>query len=166
MEETTMVLAIRDANGADIELLVELNRCVHDLHLAALPRYFKQPAPDAVAELFRSRLERDDVRVWIASIDVAAVGYAVSVLRERPENTLCLARRFLEVEEIGVARGHREKGVARALIERAITEARSQDIPDLELTSWAFNVDAHAAFQALGFQPMIVRFRHQSREPH
>jgi ribosomal protein S18 acetylase RimI-like enzyme len=160
-----MVLAIRDATAADLEALVELNRCVHDIHLAALPRYFKQPAADAVAELFRSRLDRKDIRVWIASIDGKAVGYAVSALRERPENALCLARRFFELEEIGVARGHRKKGVARALIERAIAEARSKGIPDLELTSWAFNVDAHAAFRALGFQPMIMRFRHQSNDP-
>jgi diamine N-acetyltransferase len=157
-----MVFAIRDATVEDIEVLVELNRSVHDLHLAALPRYFKQAAPDAVAELFRSRLDRVDIRVWIASTDGKAVGYAVSALRERPENALCLARRFFEVEEIGVARGHREKGVARALIERAIAEARSKGIPDLELTSWAFNVDAHAAFRALGFQPMVMRFRHGS----
>jgi GNAT superfamily N-acetyltransferase len=161
-----MILAIRDANGGDVEVLVQLNRCVHDIHVAALPNYFKKPAPDAVAESFRSRLDREDTRVWIATIDDVAVGYAVSVLRERPENTLCLARRFLEVEEIGVARAHREKGVARALIDRAITEARLQGIPDLELTSWAFNIDAHAAFQALGFLPMIVRFRHQSNDSH
>lgn len=161
-----MVFAIRDANGGDVGVLVELNRCVHDIHVAALPKYFKQPAPDGAAELFRSRLDREDTRVWIASIDDVAVGYAVSVLRERPENALCLARRFFEVEEIGVARAHREKGVARALIERAIVEARGQGVPDLELTSWAFNIDAHAAFQALGFQPMIVRFRHQSNDPH
>jgi diamine N-acetyltransferase len=160
-----MQVAIRSASGADVELLVELNRCVHDIHVAALPAYFRQPAPGAVEELFRSRLEHQDTRVWIASIDSAAVGYAVSVLRERPENAVCFARRFCEVEEIGVARGHRKKGVARALVVRAITEARLQGVPDVELTSWAFNTDAHAAFQALGFRPMIVRFRHQGELP-
>jgi hypothetical protein len=46
------------------------------------------------------------------------------------------------------------------LVARVLGEARSQGL-EVELTSWAFNTDAHAAFRALGFSPMIVRFRHE-----
>ncbi|HMI87857.1 MAG TPA: GNAT family N-acetyltransferase [Polyangiaceae bacterium] len=157
-----MLITIRDAEDHDVHLLADLNRFVQDLHVAALPEYFKHPESGAVAESFRSRLHRPDVRVWIAHMGDGAVGYAVSVLRERAENALCLARRFYELEEIAVSLAHRRQGVARALVERVLTEARLQGVPDVELTSWAFNVDAHAAFQALGFWPMIVRLRHES----
>jgi ribosomal protein S18 acetylase RimI-like enzyme len=159
-----MLITIRDATAQDVDTLSDLNRFVQGIHIAALPTHFKHPEPGAVAESFRSRLARQDVRVWIASIDEVAVGYVVSVLRERPESALCRARRFYEVEEIGVSPAHRRQGVARALVQHLLTEAHSQGVPDIELTSWAFNTDAHAAFQALGFRPMIVRFRHASHE--
>jgi ribosomal protein S18 acetylase RimI-like enzyme len=157
-----MLITIRDAENRDVDLLADLNCFVQDIHVAALPGYFKQPETGAVAASFRSRLHRSDVRVWIAHIGEVAVGYAVSVLRERPENALSLARRFCELEEIAVSLAHRQQGVARALVERVLVEARSQGVPDVELNSWAFNVDAHAAFQALGFRPMSVRFRRES----
>jgi ribosomal protein S18 acetylase RimI-like enzyme len=83
-------------------------------------------------------------------------------VRERPENALCLARRFYEVEEIAVSAGYRRQGVARALIEHVLAHARSAGIADVELTSWSFNVEAHAAFVALGFRPMVIRFGRSS----
>src|SRR5690606_30212891 len=115
-----------------------------------------------VAESFRSKLRSQGVRAWIASVGRVEVGYAVTVLRERPANALCLARQYYELDEIGVAPAHRRQGVARALVERVVSEAKSRGVPDVELTSWAFNSAAHDAFRALGFQPMIVRFRHGS----
>jgi ribosomal protein S18 acetylase RimI-like enzyme len=150
---------IRAAEERDVDSLAGLNAFVHDIHVAALPSYFRHPEPGRVAESFRARLGRQDVRVWIASVGELVVGYVVSVLRERSETTLSLARRFWEVEEISVSPAHRRQGVARALVERVVSEARLEGAPDVELTSWAFNTDAHAAFQALGFRPMIVRFR-------
>jgi N-acetyltransferase len=156
-----MTISVRDAEDRDVDLLVSLSRFVQDLHSAALPSYFKQPEPGAVAELFRSRLERTDVRIWIASLGDLAAGYVVSVLRDRSDNAVCRRRRFRELDEISVAPAHRRQGVARALVEHAVSHARLEGIVDVELTSWIFNTDAHTAFQALGFRPMVVRFRHQ-----
>lgn len=158
-----MTITVREAQERDVDLLVEMNRIVHDLHIAAAPAYFRQPEPGAVAELFRSRIGRPDVRVWIANIGEVAAGYAVSVIRQRPENAICLARRFYELEEIGVSPAYRQLGVARALIERVLADARAQGVRDVELTAWSFNTDAQAAFEALGFRPMTVRFQRASR---
>lgn len=53
---------------------------------------------------------------------------------------------------------HRRQGVCRALLDRAVTEAKLEGLAEVELSSWAFNTDALAAFRALGFQPRFVRF--------
>jgi hypothetical protein len=29
---------------------------------------------------------------------------------------------------------------------------------DIEMSSWSFNVEAHAAFRRLGFTPKVIRF--------
>jgi ribosomal protein S18 acetylase RimI-like enzyme len=157
-----MTITVREAQEWDIDFLVEMNRIVHDLHVAAVPAYFRHPEPGAIAELFRSKLRHPDVRVWIASVGEVPAGYAVSVFRERLENAICLARRFYELDEIAVSPAHRQMGVARALAERVLADACAQGVRDVELTAWSFNSVAHAAFESLGFRPMTVRFRRES----
>ncbi len=158
-----MLIDIHEAENADVDALTQLNRHVHDIHVAALPTHFRHAPPEAIAQLFRSRLETPATRVWVASIGKTAVGYAVSTLRERAENARWFPRRFWEIEEIAVAPAHRRHGVARALIERVVDAARSQGGLDVELTAWSFNTNAHAAFEALGFRPTMVRFKYDAK---
>lgn len=159
---SAMTITVREAQERDIDLLVEMNRIVHDLHIAAVPAFFKHPEPGAVAELFRSRLRQPEGRVWIASVGEVPAGYAVSVIRERPENAICSAQRFYELEEVGVLPAHRQRGVARTLVNRVLADARAQGVRDVQLTCWSFNAEAQAAFEALGFRPMTVRFQRES----
>ncbi len=157
-----MTITVREAQERDIDLLVDMNRMVHELHVAAVPAYFRHPEPEAVAELFRSRLQQPEGCVWIASVGEVPAGYAVSVIRERPENAICSAQRFYELQEVGVSPAHRQRGVARALVERVLANARAEGVRDVQLTCWSFNAEARAAFEALGFRPMTVRFQRES----
>jgi len=113
--------------------------------------------------LFRSRLQQPEVRIWIACAGEERAGCAVTSIRERAENVLCRAQRFCELEEIGVSPKYQRQGVARALIERLLADARARGISDVQLTCWAFNTEAQAAFAALGFRPMNIRFQRESR---
>jgi ribosomal protein S18 acetylase RimI-like enzyme len=157
-----ITITVREAQERDIDLLVDMNRIVQDLHLAAAPAYFRHPEPGTVAELFRSRLRQPEGRVWIASVGEVPAGHAVTVLRERPENAICSAQRYLELEEVGVSPTHRQRGVARALVEHVLADACAHGVRDVQLTCWSFNAEAQAAFKALGFRPMTVRFQRES----
>lgn len=157
-----MTITVREAQERDIDLLVDMNGIVHELHIAAEPAYFRHPEPGAVAELFRSRLLQPEARVWIASVGEVPAGHAVAVIRERPENAFCWAQRFYELEEVLVSPAHRQRGVARALVERALAHARAQGVCDVQLNCWSFNAEAQAAFAALGFRPLMVRFQRES----
>ena len=57
---------------------------------------------------------------------------------------------------------HRQRGVARTLVERVLASARAQGVRDVQLTCWSFNAEAQAAFEALGFRPMTVRYQRES----
>jgi GNAT superfamily N-acetyltransferase len=155
---------IRDAEERDVDALGDLGRFVHDIHVHAQPAYFRSVEPGVIGEYFRLKLQDPNVRACIAHLGDLPVGYAVRVLRERPEDARCLARRFYEIEEIAVSHSHRKLGVARALVEHVLREARSVGIHGVELTCWSFNATAHAAFEALGFRPMVVRFRRETQE--
>lgn len=153
-------IGIRDAKEQDAALLAALSRFVHEAHVAAHPAHFKPFDAGAIGEQFRTRLPSPTVRVFIASFGELPVGYIGVAVRERPEDARCFARRFYEIEEIAVSPEHRRQGVARALVEHVLREARAHGIDGVELTSWSFNTTAHAAFEALGFRPRVVRFRH------
>lgn len=153
-----MTTCVRLANHRDVELLVTLNQVVQELHVAARPDYFKQVDAREVAAWFRSRLQKDTVRAWIAEYKGSLAGYALTQTFDRAENTFCSARRFCEIDQIAVAPAFRRCGVARALAQHVLDDARARGIPEVELTSWSFNHQAQAAFRALGFVPNVLRF--------
>jgi ribosomal protein S18 acetylase RimI-like enzyme len=142
--------------------LLELNLLVHDIHVKAFPEYFKPLEPAVLTEWFRTMLARRDVRTCLADLNGASVGYALAVFRDRPENDFCFARRICEVDQIGVAPGFRGRGVARALLDHVVAIARTEGVPDVELTSWSFNSGAHRAFERAGFRSRVVRFGRRS----
>lgn len=153
---------VRAAELGDVEALVTLNRWVQELHVAGQPDYFKVVDESAVRDWFASMLENATVRVWLAESAGSPAGYALIVTYDRPENTFKIARSFCEIDQIVVSPAFRRQGIARALVGRALSDARSRGIPDLELTSWCFNAEAHGAFRALGFEPKRVRFWQRS----
>jgi GNAT superfamily N-acetyltransferase len=153
-----MTIEIRQAVPADVPRLVELHREVHAVHLAARPDQFKATRDDEIAERYRNRLSSPSNRVWLAELQGRAVGHVVAVQLERAEHAMCPARRWWEVEEIGVTTSERRSGIARALLQTVVDAAHAAGVTEIELNSWAFNVDAHAAFRSFGFVPKVIRF--------
>jgi len=156
------MISVRSANRSDAELLANLNRFVQELHFTHMPQRFKPVENGATAEWFKSMMENPAVRAWIAEAEGTAAGYVLTVTYDRPETAFCFRRVCCEIDQISVSPEFRKKGVAKALVERVLAEARSSGIPDIELNSWSFNTEAHDAFGALGFVPQIVRFNRTS----
>ena len=157
-----MSVNVRQATVDDVDDLVALSRCVQELHVAHRPDTFKDADSDYVAEWFNSKLQDPAVRAWIAESDGRPVGYVLAINHDRPENTFCFARRFCEIDQIGVLPAFRRKGIARLLVHQVLEYVQSEDITDVELTSWSFNSEAHDAFRALGFTDKVVRFERKN----
>jgi len=155
----SMEVTVRVATVDDVPLLVELTGFVQGLHVAAEPAYFHDADSAALEGKFREHLAEPGAAVWIACLRDAPIGYLVSFVRERSATAVTTTRRFLEIDQIGVHPAFRRNGLARALVKRALVQARERGIEQAELVSWSFNTEAHAAFDALGFRPMVVRFR-------
>jgi len=153
-----MAITVRQADVGDVEALVVLNRFVQDLHVARQPEYFKRADAMLVADWFLCMLRNTAARVWIAESDGHPVGYALTITYDRPENAFCPSRSFCEVDQIAVSAAFRRRGIARALLDCVLEDARSRAVYDVELSSWSFNVDAHDTFRALGFTEKSVRF--------
>ena len=158
-----MAIEVRRAVTGDVEALVRLQREIQELHILNRPEDFKAGDDLAVAAWIRDRIGATDATVWVAVIAGEVLGNAVAVSKHRADHLLSPAREWCEVEQIVVTRAHRRKGIARALLQAVVVDARSRGLEQIELTSWSFNTEAHKAFAAFGFEPKIVRFELRSR---
>ncbi len=140
---------------AAIVTLIEIPQA---LHVAAHPEIFKAPDRLELEAQYRIALERPAVHAWLAEIDATPVGYVFAVERETEANPVCFAYRWLELDQIGVRASERRRGIGRALIERVFAHARTLGYERVELNTWAFNREAHRAFEALGFAPRRIRY--------
>ena len=151
-------MKIRRAVVGDEHTIAALNRFVHEMHHARRPDYYKAWRADDVAAWFRERLENPLPALWIAEEGGVAVGYVVVFFHEWSENPFRQTRRWCEIDQIAVDPAWRRRGVGLALMRAALDEARARAMQSVELSSWAFNTDAHAMVRRLGFGPRVVTF--------
>jgi len=156
-------IKIRAARGDDAVLLATLGGVVQELHFRERPDVFKPTDVVALEGWFRATLAAGHAMVWIAELGGMPVGYAVVVEHRRDENVFCHERRWHEVEQLGVHPGHRRHGVARALLQHALTSATEAGANEVELNTWIFNQAAHRAFERVGFAARNLRFERRLR---
>lgn len=153
-----MTAQIRRATDEDVGALVALQWEIHQLHLANRPDFFKPTNDDEVAVWLRGLLHSESAQLWVAIDEGNVVGSVLTNQRQRLDSIFSSALTWCEVDQIVVAVAHRCRGVARALLNAAIDDARARGIAEVQLSSWGFNHDAHAAFERLGFAPKLIRF--------
>ena len=157
-----MSVSIRAAVLGDVQGLTILNGFVQDLHVARRPDSFKPSTQEEVVDWFSRLLRSTSARMWIAEEAGAAVGYVLTMVQERPESPFCRPRRWCEIDQIAVDPDSRRKGVATALIQKALTEAAAEGFAEVELCTWSFNVEAQSLFKKFGFEPKFLRWERKS----
>jgi ribosomal protein S18 acetylase RimI-like enzyme len=157
-----MELTIRPAAPGDANSLATLHAHVHDLHVANIPQHFKPTVFDDVVAWFNEVMEKPTAHIWIAVEGEVPLGYVCAFRHEREENVFSHPRQWMEIDAIAVSPQRRRNGVGRALVEHVLRFAHAEGLSDVELTSWAFNTDAIAAFRSLGFAPKYSRYSRKS----
>jgi ribosomal protein S18 acetylase RimI-like enzyme len=153
-----MNVTIRAAVLGDEQRLAFLNDFVQDVHVANRPNNFKPTMLDEVVEWFRSSLRNTSVRIWIAEEGGTGVGYVLTIVQERAENPFCRSHRWCEIDQIAVDPQFRRRGVASALVQKAVIAAAADGIAEVEMSTWSFNEEAQSAFRKLGFVPKVLRW--------
>ncbi|TMB47696.1 MAG: GNAT family N-acetyltransferase [Chloroflexi bacterium] len=124
-------LTVRPVRPADRDRIIELTRDVWDGH-DYIPRVFDEWITDAGAAFQAAELD----------------GVVVGLHRMRP-----YASGLIWYEGLRVATPHRRQGIARAMLESAIAEARQQGFREMRLATG--NPDAVRLFEANGFRRLI-----------
>ncbi|MEZ4446851.1 MAG: GNAT family N-acetyltransferase [Polyangiaceae bacterium] len=152
-------MRIRPITVGDVAVVAPLKAAVHALHVAAEPAVFKPMTLEAIAGWLRDRVTEPETFGLIAEDHEGPRGYLVGARREQGETSFSHRRAWLEIDEIEVEPRWRRTGVAAALLAEAGATARAWGLGELQLTTWAFNEPALAAFAKAGFAPMIGRYR-------
>jgi GNAT superfamily N-acetyltransferase len=156
----TLSVCIRPAVSADIATLALLFEALDEHHRLALPEVFRKPAgPRREPSWLDWTMAGADRTILVAEApDQEAVGLIVLIARSVPANVVREARRFVEIDQLVVSAAARRLGVGRSLVNASKRWAREQDIPQLEVSAWSFNVDTVEFYRRLGFQRTIEWF--------
>ena len=127
----TEELTLRPVRPADRDRIIELTRDIWDGH-DYIPRVFDEWITDAGAAFQAAELD----------------GVVVGLHRMRP-----YASGLIWYEGLRVATRHRRQGIARAMLESAIAEAKQQGFREMRLATG--NPDAVRLFEANGFRRLI-----------
>jgi GNAT superfamily N-acetyltransferase len=149
-----MQVRVRRATVADAPVLSSINDEVQAMHAAALPAWFKPPDPSQFsANTIAVLMAKPDVFLFVAELDSQPVGYALARAVKQAETPWRYAYGMVFIDQIGVVRASRRKGVGRALVNTVRATADDIDVDLVALDAWAFNTEAMAFFRSCGFQP-------------
>lgn len=146
-------MEIRQAAQDDADHLAKLCMGVQMLHVEMQPALFREPTHDELAGFFRERLADPAFTAFLAYDHGEPVGYVLLHVIRRPAHVLIRARECVEIDQIHVTEGRRGRGIGRRLAATALDVARANMIETIQLSVWAQNTRAIAAFEALGFRP-------------
>lgn len=142
---------IRIAAENDLPRINELRRQVNDLHTAARPDMFKHGFPQEVQDYLYTIFQSDDRPILVAEIGGQIVAFACLAEIESSATPYRPARRFLEVDEVGVDESARRQGIGKRLFKEIRRIAKDRGYTRIELNMWDFNENALKFYESIGF---------------
>ena len=144
-------MVIRFATENDLPRINELRRQVNDLHTAARPDMFKPGFPQEVQDYLQTMFGADDRHILVAEMNGQIIAFACLAEVMAAATPYRPARRFLEVDEVGVEESARRQGVGRQLFAEIHRMAKERGFTRVELNMWEFNEEALKFYEAIGF---------------
>ncbi|MDX2012975.1 MAG: GNAT family N-acetyltransferase [Myxococcaceae bacterium] len=147
---------IRPMVKADLEVVGTIAGGLVRLHHGFDPRrFFLEPGvEDGYRWFFSKQLGKPGVVLLVAEVSDSVVGYVYGSLESRDWAKLLDAHGA--IHDVFVDPGARRQGVARALMEAAVSALEGAGAAQVVLSSASQNVAAQALFRAMGFRETMV----------
>ena len=149
-----MGITIRQAGEQDYEIYCGLMNEINELHRLALPGIFQKPPGRIIdQDYFMSLLNNDQGAIFFAfhGYEGQAAGFINVLIRETPAYPMLMPRRYGVVDTLVVRPAFQRTGVGRALMNQAEAWAASQEVSEVELNVYEFNLGAQAFYRQLGY---------------
>ncbi|MGE0790875.1 MAG: N-acetyltransferase family protein [Sandaracinaceae bacterium] len=150
---------VRPANEDDLYAVAVMAGELVRFHHALAPRRFIPPPAAGLEQGYRgwldSELKKSTAMFYVAvGDDRGLVGYLYA--REQPRDWMKLVDAHVALIDIYVHPPARRSGVADALIEALLAEAKTRGAPRVLLETAAANEAAQALFVKHGFAPSMI----------
>lgn len=146
-----MEITIRQASRDELTRINELRRQVNDLHVSGRPDIFRPGFCSEMQEHIYDRFDCESCAVIAAFFGETLCGFATVIYMTKPASPYSLERRIYQIEEFGVDRDFRRRGVASKLVSFMKQDAKSKGFDRIELDMWTFNESAYEFYKAVGF---------------
>ncbi|UCC87873.1 MAG: GNAT family N-acetyltransferase [Anaerolineales bacterium] len=148
-----MKLSIREAVATDYDDLCALFDEEDAPHRENLPRIFQKPRGAVRGRDYVLGLIADEaVGFFVAQVGDRLVGLICVMIRESPEISIFVRRRYTVVNDVVVKEEFRRAGIGRALMEEVHEWAVAEGANSIELNVWEFNQGAIEFYQTLGYE--------------
>ena len=160
----------REATVNDADVLGRLLVHVNDLHVAAMPGFFRAlDADDQTTAEVRAQILDPQNRVFVAERTdepVEPIGYVLVAIRDMPPRPVLTPRRVAEIDTLVVGAPFRLQDVGRLLVERAHRWAVEQGVDQVQLSVLEFNRAATRFYERLGYATVWrTMYRSLRQEP-
>ncbi|HEY4552567.1 MAG TPA: GNAT family N-acetyltransferase [Bacillaceae bacterium] len=136
----------------DHELVANLNKPVHDLHVKLYPEFFKDYDLDCMKTVFQGLMEKENNQFLLLMDEGEPIGYAWIEVRNCPENIFKKGYTSLYVHQISILESHRKKGGGVFLMKNIYKMAKSKEVDLIELDYWTDNEVAKRFYTKEGFK--------------
>lgn len=145
---------VRKAEEKDAPRVLELLRDIVRLHHEGRPDIFSGENPKYDIPALLEKFKKADERIFVSvDEDDRVNGYVMCILEEKDDPFFTQRPyRTLYVDDLCVDKAARQGGIGRALMERAVAEARALHCYNLDLNVWACNEDAIRFYEKIGMQ--------------
>jgi ribosomal protein S18 acetylase RimI-like enzyme len=111
--------------------------------------------------LYARRLAAGTAFALLAEVGDEAVGYAVCLVEQGPDDTFPVGDRYADVYSLAVAEGQRGRGIGTRLLDEVDRELERRGIRDLKISVLAGNERAQRLYERRGLQVaelVLIRF--------
>jgi len=125
---------------------------LNDLHVKKEPSVFRAPASKKFAIPFLKKLmAKRSERLMVAESEEGMVGFVHGSIRRMPRLAIFVSGKYLYIENLFVAEGHRKRGVGEALIKAIQRWGRARGAKRTEINVWEMD-QAIKLYRKLGFR--------------
>ncbi len=146
-------ISYRRATVDDVLTICELGQILNTTHHLARPDIYVDATTDFGRDKphWRCNLEEEDRATFLAEVGSRAVGF-ITVQVVKPTSPLLQPMAAGRIGSVAVSEQIRGRGVGSTLMRLAEAWARERGAVDMRLAVWAFNEQAVALYQELGYE--------------
>ncbi|WP_047985643.1 GNAT family N-acetyltransferase [Ornithinibacillus californiensis] len=126
----------------DAELITNLNKDVHDLHVNLYPEYFKPYNSEEIQSFFQGLVDKAEYVFLVLEDADIPLGFAMLEIRAYPETIFKKSYQSVYVHQLGVNATKRGKGYGSFLMKEIEKLAKEHEIHQIELDYWSNNEEA------------------------